>query len=300
MSLSSPGQDSYAHVSCQTCPEALYNRNTSFSHAQESSIKTETGTKWKTTIEEVEDEESTPSGHFQEQPHQEQKRPEPFSSLWVLTRLRELATEAGIGMLKQWVHSQKQREVNKNLIQLLLNVPTNVALDWLEDLHEPKQFVFRTTRRTDQELNLQIKPQDLEKGTTYQTQALLDSGCMGSCISQQFAEEKKLSLHKWEHPISAYNTDGTENNNGKITHYAEMKMIMDGHSKIRKFAVTNLRRPDVFLGHEWLNYHNPEVDWTTGSLQFTRCPMMCGYMETEDIEDGDRIWMKHPKPPGNI
>ena len=100
MSSSSPGQDSHAHVSCQTCPEALYNRNTSFSHAQESSVKT--GTKWKTTIE-VKDEESTSSGHFQ--PHQEQKRTEPFSSLWILSRLRDLATEAGIGTLKQWVHT---------------------------------------------------------------------------------------------------------------------------------------------------------------------------------------------------
>ena len=107
-SLSSPGQDSYAHLSCQTCPEALYNRNTTFSHAQESSVKTETGTKWKTTIKEVKDEESTPSGHFQKQTHQEQKRPEPFSSLWILSRLQDLAAEAGIGTLKQWVHDQKQ------------------------------------------------------------------------------------------------------------------------------------------------------------------------------------------------
>ena len=73
---SSPSQDSYAHTSCQTCPEALYNRNTSFSPAQESSVKTETNTQQKTTIEEVEDEESTPLGHFQEP-----KRPEPFSSI---------------------------------------------------------------------------------------------------------------------------------------------------------------------------------------------------------------------------
>ena len=184
MTSPSPSQDSDAHVSCQTCPKALYNRNTSFSHAQESSVKTETNTWRKTTIKEVEDEESTSSGHFQEQTHQEQKRPEPFSSLWVLSRLRELATEAGTGTLKQWVHDQKQREVNKDLIQLLLNIPTNEALDWLEDLHEPKQFIFRTTRQTDQELNLQIELQDMEKGTTYQTQALIDSGCTGSCISQ--------------------------------------------------------------------------------------------------------------------
>ena len=92
----------------------------------------------------------------------------------------------------------------------------------------------------DQELNLQIELQDLEKGTMYQTQALLDSGCTGSCISQWFVEEKKLSLHKWKHPISAYNTDGTENNNGKIMHYTELRMIVDRHSKIQKFTVTNL------------------------------------------------------------
>ena len=106
----------------------MYNRNTTFSQAQESSVKTETGTKRKTTIEEVEDEESTPSGHLQEQPHQEQKRPEPFSSLWILSRLQDLAAKAGIGMLKQWVYDQKQQEVNKDLVQLLLNIPTNEAL----------------------------------------------------------------------------------------------------------------------------------------------------------------------------
>ena len=66
--------------------------------------------------------------------------------------------------------------MNKDLVQLLLNIPTNEALDWLEDLHEPKQFVFRATKKTDQELNLKIELQDLEKGTIYQTQALLDSG----------------------------------------------------------------------------------------------------------------------------
>ena len=131
------------------CPKALYNRNTTFSHAQESSVKTKTDTKRKTIIEEVKDEESTPLGHFQKQPHQEQKKPEPCSSLWILSWLQDLAAEAGIGTLKQWVHDQKQREVNKDLVQLLLNIPTNKALDWLEDLHEPKQFVFRTTKKTD-------------------------------------------------------------------------------------------------------------------------------------------------------
>ena len=56
----------------------------------------------------------------------------------------------------------------------------------------------------------------------------------------------------------------------------------------------------MFLGHKWLNFHNPEVDWNTGSLWFTRSPTMCGYTETEDVEEGDRIWMKYPEPPRNV
>ncbi len=117
--LSSLSQDSYIHNSCQTCPEALYKKNTFSSHAQESSIKTD---KQKTTIEEVEDEESTPLGHFQKQPKEE--KPKPFSSLWVLSQLRRLAAEAGIGTLKQWVHDQKQWEVDRHIVKLLLNIPT--------------------------------------------------------------------------------------------------------------------------------------------------------------------------------
>ena len=116
-SSSSPSQDSYAHVFCQTCPEALYNSNTTFSHAQKSSVKTETGIKRKTTIKEVEDEESTPSGHFQEQPHQKQKRPEPFLSLWILSQLRDLAAEAGIGMLKQSKTTRSEQRPHSTIIK---------------------------------------------------------------------------------------------------------------------------------------------------------------------------------------
>ena len=113
MPLSSPGQDFH---SCQTCPEALYNKNTSFSHAHEPSVKMETGTKWKTMINKVKDEESTSSGHFQEQSHQEQKKPEPLSLLWVLSQLWNLAAKVGIRALKQWVHNKKQQEANKHLV----------------------------------------------------------------------------------------------------------------------------------------------------------------------------------------
>ena len=31
----------------------------------------------------------------------------------------------------------------------------------------------------------------------------------------------------------------------------------------------------MFLGHDWLVKHNPEVNWKNRTIQFTRCPGSC-------------------------
>ena len=38
----------------------------------------------------------------------------------------------------------------------------------------------------------------------------------------------------------------------------------------------------MFLGHNWLVKHNPEVNWKTGMIKFTRCPGSCT-MKHQDI-----------------
>jgi len=35
-------------------------------------------------------------------------------------------------------------------------------------------------------------------------------------------------------------------------------------------AVTDLNGMDMFLGHDWLVKHNPEVNWKNGIIKFTR------------------------------
>ena len=32
---------------------------------------------------------------------------------------------------------------------------------------------------------------------------------------------------------------------------------------------------DIFLKHNWLVKHNPEVDWNMRTIQFTRCSKTC-------------------------
>jgi transposase InsO family protein len=119
--------------------------------------------------------------------------------------------------------------------------------------------------------------------------------------------------------------DGTPNSEGPITHYVVLELEVQGHREKAMFFVTNLGRKNMIVGKTWLQLHNPEIDWRTGKLDFTRCPDTCGHLRDkgslgektladeekslhpreqnppldqppplvylDEIEDGDRIFM---------
>ena len=49
----------------------------------------------------------------------------------------------------------------------------------------------------------------------------------------------------------------------------------------------DLNRIDMFLGHDWLVKHNPEVNWKNGTIRSTRCLENCT-MKHEDIRFNTR------------
>ena len=52
-------------------------------------------------------------------------------------------------------------------------------------------------------------------------------------------------------------------------------------------AVTDLDGTDMFLGHNWLVKHNPEVNWKNSTIKFTRYPSNCT-MTHKDIRFNSR------------
>jgi len=44
----------------------------------------------------------------------------------------------------------------------------------------------------------------------------------------------------------------------------------------------DLSGTDIFLEHDWLVKHNPEVNWKNGTIKFMRCPGSCT-MKYKDI-----------------
>jgi len=47
------------------------------------------------------------------------------------------------------------------------------------------------------------------------------------------------------------------------------------HNETVEFYITTLREHNIILGMDWLHAHNPEINWATPNLAFTRCPDSC-------------------------
>jgi transposase InsO family protein len=50
-----------------------------------------------------------------------------------------------------------------------------------------------------------------------------------------------------------------------------LPMTIQDHTEDINFDVTQLGEYDIVLGIPWLQYHNPTINWKTGSLQFNQC-----------------------------
>jgi hypothetical protein len=105
--------------------------------------------------------------------------------------------------------------------------------------------------------------------------ALLDSGANAIYIDKAYAQKMKLPLTLLADPIPVYNVDGTRNAAGSITHCAEIIIQFQEHRERVTAEVTDLGKNQMILGYTWLSHHNPEIDWTTGTVQMTHCPWTC-------------------------
>ncbi|KAL5504680.1 hypothetical protein ACEPAH_7343 [Sanghuangporus vaninii] len=119
--------------------------------------------------------------------------------------------------------------------------------------------------------------------------ALIDSGCTGSCIDEGFVKRYNFPTQKYIRPRPVFNADGTSNESGLIKEYVIVRMIFGRHEEELRLAVTSLASSNIFLGHDWLQRHNPEIDWRIGKIDFTRCPEECGCVSSEEEIDDEYV-----------
>ncbi len=144
------------------------------------------------------------------------------------------------------------------------------ARERLYELREPPRIIHRhESTKSDFLVHITLHPITGTKILT--TKGLLNSGCTSSAINRSFVNEHQLETRKVAVPIPVYNTDGTHNTGRDITDFAELQMMIGGHTECIDLADTNLGKQDVYLGHDWLKCHNPSVNWKTQSILFSRC-----------------------------
>ena len=102
-----------------------------------------------------------------------------------------------------------------------------------------------------------------------ETTTLIDSGAGGQFIDQNFA--KNFEVKKLEKPLKAYNIDGTENKQGTIKNYVDLKFKIGTKTFTEQLMVTGLGKQKVILGFTWLNKHNPDINWKTGRINWKQC-----------------------------
>ena len=127
-----------------------------------------------------------------------------------------------------------------------------------------------------------------KNGKNLKVKALVDSGCIHTGIDEQLVKEKRIQTKKIDFSFEVFNADGMKN--GEVTKVAPLEVEINGHKETLEVAVTDLDGTDMFLGHDWLVKHNPEVNWKNGTIKFTRCPGNCT-MTHKDIWFNSR-WTK--------
>ena len=192
--------------------------------------------------------------------------------------------------LTTYTKKGKQKELTEGVIQELREMTEEDAIWYINLLHsEPKRVI--TTGKHQMDLKGLIQRMDTSE--QIMIKALLNSGCTGSCIDEAFVDKHGIETRELPKPIPVYNADGTPDANGMVTQMAQLRLMIGSHSELINFAVSTLNKNDIFLGHDWLQLHNPEIDWNQKTLAFTQCPSTCGTQNNykERLEEGERLFM---------
>jgi len=126
-------------------------------------------------------------------------------------------------------------------------------------------------------MDIGIEKVDTHKDVT--VKALLDSGTTGMFMDWRMAAKHRFRLQKLKRPIIVRNVDGANNSTGTITHQVEVNMYYKGHVERIRMDVCDLGKTEVILGMQWLQAHNPEINWETREVKIMRCPPLCGRNE---------------------
>ena len=102
------------------------------------------------------------------------------------------------------------------------------------------------------------------------TISLLDSGASACFMDMAFAKLHKIPLQQKPNPVQAEVIDGRP----IVVAYETIPLdvAMEGHSSRIMFNIINSPSHPVVFGISWLETYNPDIDWFSRTISFSRKP----------------------------
>src|SRR6202035_4327855 len=105
-----------------------------------------------------------------------------------------------------------------------------------------------------------------------ETDALIDTGCDNTSINAEWIKQEGLNTVPMNYPIEVLNADGSKNAHGKISRLFSSVLRVGEHHEIITANVTRLHgRFKIYLGMDWIDRHNPQIDWSKRTIIFNKC-----------------------------
>ena len=83
-------------------------------------------------------------------------------------------------------------------------------------------------------------------------------------IDKQLVKDKRIQMRPINFSFEVFNIDGMKNR--EVTRVVPLEIKINGYKEQLEATVTDLNRTDMYLGHDWLVKHNPEVNWKNGMI----------------------------------
>ncbi len=103
---------------------------------------------------------------------------------------------------------------------------------------------------------------------------LVDSGATDCFMSPTIVRRMGLGRRPLDKPQRIWNIDNTENKDGLITHYVNLKVQTRGVHRDMRFLITNIGHKDMVLGYPWLATYEPKFSWKYATIDETMLPVV--------------------------
>jgi hypothetical protein len=111
------------------------------------------------------------------------------------------------------------------------------------------------------QLTIEVSIEDIQTKKQVKATALIDSGCMRTCIDEEFAKKAGLVLQRIANPIRVEYVDGTSVEDSTIRYSTDIRIRTARAMVVTRALVTRLKSAKVFLGFDWLQSVNPRINW---------------------------------------